>query len=292
MSEFLILAAGILWGTMGIFVKQITVIGFSPVEASALRWIFASLIISIYALIFNRGSLIIKPKDIWKFALIGVFSTLLMSSLFYISITYTSIAVSDILMYTSPVWVQIASVIFFKEKLKPKKVVCVLLAFFGCVFVSGIFSAGKITVSGLGIICGLGAGISYASYSIAGKYMLKKYSDITLTVYNVIFAGIAAIFTINPCKLIDKLIIKPMSVIYIFAIAILCTVVPYFLYTVGLKCTEASRAAIICCIEPIVATVGSIFIAHEFFSVFQAIGVGLVVLSVVLLQIKNKEEAK
>ena len=288
MSEFLILAAGILWGTMGIFVKQITAIGFSPVEASALRWIFAALIIFIYALIFNRSSLIIKPKDIWKFAFIGVFSTLLMSSLFYISITYTSIAVSDILMYTSPVWVQIASVVFFKEKLKPKKVVCVLLAFFGCVFVSGIFSAGKITVSGLGIICGLGAGISYASYSIAGKYMLKKYSDITLTVYNVIFAGIAAIFTINPCKLI----IKPMSVIYILAIAILCTVVPYFLYTVGLKRTEASRAAIICCIEPIVATVGSVFIAHEFFSVFQAIGVGLVVLSVVLLQIKNKEEAK
>ena len=131
MSEFLILAAGILWGTMGIFVKQITAIGFSPVEASALRWIFAALIIFIYALIFNRGSLIIKPKDIWKFAFIGVFSTLLMSSLFYISITYTSIAVSDILMYTSPVWVQIASVVFFKEKLKPKKVVCVLLAFFG-----------------------------------------------------------------------------------------------------------------------------------------------------------------
>lgn len=292
MSEFLILAAGILWGTMGIFVKQITSLGYSPVEASALRWLFAAIIILIYALIFNRSSLIIKPKDIWKFALIGIFSTLLMSSLFYISITYTSIAVSDILMYTSPVWVQIASVIFFKEKLKPKKIVCVLLAFFGCVFVSGIFSADKISVSGLGIVCGLGAGISYASYSIAGKYMLKEYSEITLTVYNVIFAGIAAIFTINPDKLIDELIIMPISVIYIFAIAMLCTIIPYFLYTVGLKRTEASRAAILCCIEPIVATVSSVFVAHEFFSIFQAIGVGLVVLSVVLLQIKAKEEIK
>ena len=48
-----------------------------------------------------------------------------------------------------------------------------LIAFLGCVFVTGA-SSNDMTLSVGGIVVGLGAGLGYAFYSIFGKYAAEK----------------------------------------------------------------------------------------------------------------------
>ena len=67
------------------------------------------------------------------------------------------------------------------------------------------------------------------------------------------------------------------------------TLFPFFLYTVGLKKTVASKAAVICCIEPVMAAAVSALVLKEPLGILQMIGIGLIIGSIVLLQIKDEK---
>ena len=287
LSDALVVLAGIMWGVLGIFVKSLRKMGFDSVQISALRWIFSALITFLAVTACDRKKLIISLRDVWIFAFIGIFSSLAMSTFYFMCMGLTSIAVSDVLMYTSPIWVMVFSALIFKEKITSRKFVCILLSFCGCAFVSGILNSGG-RYNFWGIVFGLCSGIAYSLYGILGKIALKKYDKVTLTVYNMIFAAIGAMF-ITDTNTVFVLIGKDISCLkYIFFLAIFGTVLPFFLYTFALRYTRASRAAVICCIEPVSAAFVSIFIAKEQLDMFQFAGIAVIILSIILLQSDRK----
>lgn len=289
-GSVVIMTAGILWGTMGIFVKRLTLAGFTPAEVSAMRYIFSAFIILAAVFLLDRKSLTIEKKDIWKFATVGLIGFLATSTFLYLGVSLSSIAVADVLMYTAPIWVQIASVILFNEKLNAVKILCITLTFSGCVLVSGIRSSSDLNTNVLGILFGLLSGICYASYSIAGKFILRKYSGTTLTAYATIFAGLGAPFTVNVKSIANKIAADYVSLLYVLVIAVFCTVVPYFLYSVGLKNTNASKAAVLSCIEPVTASLVSVIIAKEVLSPFQVTGIACVLSAIILLKLGFKKK--
>ena len=58
----------------------------------------------------------------------------------------------------------VLAIIFLKEKFTIQKLIALILAFAGCILVSGF--GGKVTV--MGILVGLGSGLGYGLYSIFG----------------------------------------------------------------------------------------------------------------------------
>ena len=99
-STILILISGVLWGIMGLFVKRLTALGFTSIEVSALRWISAAVLLLLFVSVTDRKKLRVKPRDLPKFAASGIFGMLALSTLLYMSMSRTSIAVADVLMYT------------------------------------------------------------------------------------------------------------------------------------------------------------------------------------------------
>ena len=269
MAEILVALAAVLWALLGIFSVQIHKFGFSSTEISALRWIFAAVIMFVLVLVTDRKKLKIKLKDVWMFALTGIFSYMLTSIFYFISMGLTSAAVANVLMYASPVWVLIMSRIFFNEKFNAIKLISIFGTVGGCVLVSGLMSKG----SGVFI----------------GKALLTKYSNATLTAYACIFAGIASVFTINPQSIINIISAAPKSLIYIIAMATLSTAVPYMLYTVGLSSTTASRAAVIACIEPVCSTLISVFVLKENVVLSQYVGIAVILLMILILQFSKDD---
>ena len=69
--------------------------------------------------------------------------------------------------------------------------------------------------------------------------------------------------------------------------ALVSCVLPYTLYTLGLKYIASSTASIIATVEPVVATVvGAVIFSEPLAVPFGYLGVALVFLSVVLINIK------
>lgn len=178
--------AAILWGILVIFIKNLSSAGLESMEIVTLRVYGASLVLFIGLLIYNKRLLKIRLKDCWCFVGTGVVSIVFFSYCYFKNVTVSSVAVSSILMYTSPIWVTLLARPIFGEKIGKRKLIALGMAFAGCVLVSGI-TGGVGMISAEGLLLGLGSGIGYGLYSIYGR-IATVWVVISLTV--AVFIGI------------------------------------------------------------------------------------------------------
>ena len=261
------------------FVKTLNSYGFDSIQISCIRVISSTIFMSLFVLIKDKKLFKIRLKDLPLFILIGI-ASIFATSIFYFQAA--SVSVACVLMYTAPIFVLIFSVIFFREKITVKKIIAVILAVIGCALISGIVGSDN-KISQAGLTFGLLSGIFYASYSIIGKFILKKYSPLTMTVYAFIFAATAALFVFD-LKTASALAIKNNSLILLCPLTGLCTsFAPYLLYSIGLKKLEPSIAAVLSSVEPLIATLISIFVLAEPFGLISGLGIIAIVISVIIL---------
>ena len=284
----LIIGAGCFWGSMGIFVRKLTSFGFSAIQIVSIRITLAALIFSLVLLIKDRRGFKISPKDIPLFLGLGFGSILFFTVCYFTAITMMPLSTAAILLYTSPVWIMLMSILFFHEKLDKRKLIALVLAFAGCVLVSGISGHGM-TVTGL--LVGLGSGIGYGLYSILGKIALRKYSSYTVTTYTFIFAAAGSWIINQPADMISKFSSsQDLGFLFIlcFLTALITAVIPFLSYTLGLESVEASKAGIIATIEPMVATLIGIIVFAEKLTIMSGAGILLILAAVVILNLKLK----
>ena len=158
-----------------------------------------------------------------------------------------------------------------------------MLAFAGCVLVSGGFTGDSISAKGL--LLGLGAGFGYGLYSIFGKYALQRgYSTYTITTYTFLFALVGTMPFMKPEHVVHNLAgWKISSILFALAMAILTTVVAYLLYTKGLQGMESGKAAIVASVEPVMAAVVGTLLYKERMQIGGVAGMMLVLLSCIVI---------
>jgi len=275
--------AAILWGVLIIFVRQLDGGGLSSMEIVALRVYGSAAILVPGLLIYDRGLLKIKWKDMWCFAGTGIVSIVFFSYCYFKNVTISSAAVSSILLYTSPVWVTILSRLVFKECIGWIKLMALFMAVVGCGLVSGI-AGGLGNVSMEGILLGLGSGIGYGLYSIFGRIALEKgYHPMTVSAYTFLFACIGVLPFLNPGSLLEKMNRYPSAWLWVLAMALLSTCMAFTLYTVGLKYMEAGRAAVLATLEPIVTSLVGVIAYQENLSPVMILGIALVLISSIII---------
>ena len=285
-GPLLIILAGCFWGSMGIFVRRLTEYGFTAVQIVSIRVTLAALFFCIILLIKDRSGFRIALRDLPLFLGLGFGSILFFTVCYFTAITMMPLSTAAILLYTSPIWIMLMSVLFFHEKLSGKKLLTLALAFAGCVLVSGISGEG-ITLTGLFV--GLGSGLGYGLYSILGTVALRKYSPYTVTAYTFLFAAAGSWLICGPADMISKFTAAqdPVSLLLFCGLTALVTaVIPFLFYTLGLRTVEASRAGILATVEPLVATLVGILAFSEPLTLLPAMGILLILSAVIILNRK------
>ena len=288
----LIILAGCFWGSMGIFVRRLSTFGFSPIQIVALRITVAALVFSLLLMIKDRSGFRIALRDLPLFLGLGFGSILFFTICYFSAITIMPLSTAAILLYTSPIWIMLMSVLFFREKLNRIKLIALTLAFAGCVLVSGISGEG-LTLTGL--LLGLGSGIGYGLYSILGTIALRKYSPYTVTTYTFLFAAAGSWAVCQPADMISKISAADhLTGLLLFCVltGLVTAVIPFLAYTLGLRTVEASRAGILATIEPLVATLVGIVVFSEPLTLLSGMGIVLILAAVVLLNRKQPIENK
>ena len=288
-GPILIILAACFWGSMGIFVRKLTTYGFTSIQIVAIRVTLAALIFSLILFIKDRKGFKISPKDIPLFLGLGLGSILFFTICYFAAITIMPLSTAAILLYTSPFWIMLMSVLFFREKLNAVKIIALLMAFGGCVLVSGISGEG-ITI--VGLLLGLGSGIGYGLYSILGTIALKRYSPYTVTTYTFVIAAIGSWFICRPKDMFTKFVAAPSFawlIFFCFLTALITAVIPFLFYTLGLHMVEASKAGILATVEPMVATIIGIVFFSEQLTIFSGLGILLILVAVIILNLKKKD---
>ena len=282
-GSLLIVIAGIFWATMGLFVRSLGAYGFTSLQISAFRLLSASVCFALILALKDKKAFCIRLKDLPLFIGLGVGSVAVMTGCYFSAIGMLNLSTAAILLYTSPIWVMLMSALFFREKITRIKLIALLLAFSGCVLVSGV-SGG--TSSAAGIAVGVASGVAYGLYSILGSIALRRYSPFTVTTYAFSIAALAVTALARPGEMAAGIAASGRVgalIALVIATGVVTAVIPYLLYTIGLEHVEPSRAAILATSEPMMATILGMIVYREGITVFSAAGILCILLAIIAL---------
>ena len=289
LAPFLVILAGCLWGTMGIFVRHLNAIGLEAMEIVEARAVLTAAAMFAALVLFRRDLLRVNIRDLWVFAGGGIVSVILFNFCYFQTIQRASLSTAAILLYTSPVFVLLLSVPLFGEKLTKKKILCLMMAITGCALASGL--AGGMALSPMTLLFGLGSGFGYGLYSIFSRFALQKgYHPITITAYIFLFGALGGLPLTDFGQLVRVAGADGSNLAYLGAYTLVTTIVPYISYTTGLQQVENGVAAVLACIEPVMATVFGIFFFSEMPDLSGWLGILLVLIALTALNLQPKKE--
>lgn len=279
-----IMAAGAMWGCIGLFNRGISAMNISATSVVLIRNLGACVLLAILFLIADRSVFRIKLRHLPMFLATGLVSILFFTLCYFRSQQVSSLAVSAILLYTAPTFVVILSTFIFKDKFTKKKLAALVIAFLGCTFVTGIWSGGGLDISVEGLLLGLGSGFFYATYSIFGRFALHHYQPFTVTFYTFLVAGLGSLFLMNVQDL-AAIAASPKAILLSLGLMIFATVLPYLLYTKGLNdLGDSGKASILASVEPVVASIVGILAFGEPMTTGVVLGLACILISVYILR--------
>ena len=265
-AALLPLTAGVLWGSVGVFVRKMTAFGMDNSTILFSRMFLGSMIMLAGLLLLKRELLQVKKKDLGIIIFGAVAGNLGLSYFYNAAMNALTLSFAAVLLSTFPIFVMFFAAILFKEKITGRKVLCMTMAIAGCVLVSGFLEAkGVITWTAAGVAVGVAASFCYGLYSIVSKMIMQRgYGSITITFYFML--TIAVVLTpFTDFGLIGEFVTQApvANGVLLIGHAALCGVIPYVFYTMSFNYMDSGKAAILAAIEPAAAMVfGAIFFAE------------------------------
>ncbi len=287
MGLLFVLLAGIMWGTLSIYVNVLQSLGFSSVLCSMIRYLFSFIILFFVVLITDKKQLKIKWKEVPLFLLAGGGGLAGFSLTYFLAMQEIGGAsVPSLLLNTAPILVLAVSPFLFKERITLVQALSMGVCIIGITFVTGVFG-GAGEVSFLGVLYGLISAISYATYIVVTKMLLKRYSEYTVSTYAMLFAVICLL----PMCFGSSL---PTSFGWngFFASAglvLIGTLFPFLLYSKGLKKISAATASVFGTVDPATSCLVGLFYFQEAFAPLKILGVVLVLGAIAMQAFGNKK---
>ncbi len=243
-----ILCAAAFWGLIGPVARIALAEGMPPLEVAFWRTTFGWLFFALQAVIMRSTR--ISPRDL---PLVGAFGLCGIAGLFgsyVLAVQAGGAALASVLLYTAPAWVAIMSRLLFREAMTPLKILSLALTMGGVALVC--MGPGDTLGSGAGIgpaavLFGLASGFTYALYYIFGKFYQGRYTTPTLFLWAMPVGALA----LSPAVTFHA---WPIHVwLSVLGLGFCSTWLAYSVYYSGLKRLEATRAAVVATLEPVIA---------------------------------------
>jgi DME family drug/metabolite transporter len=272
----LVALAALMWGLIGPLSKFALQAGMPAVEVAFWRAGLAWLLYGAHAAALGRVT--VAPRDLGWILGFGVACIFGLFGSYVLAVREGGAALASVLLYTAPAWVALLAWRILKERftgLKLAAVAATLMGVAGVCLGNGLGETGC-QVTPLAISFGLLSGLTYALYYIFGKTLLSRYPTPTIFLYAlpVGAACMLPFFSFGH---------RPITAWAACAALALCsTYGAYSLYYAGLRRIEASRAAVIATLEPVVAALLAFSLFGERFTPLGYAGSGLILAAVLM----------
>ncbi len=284
-----IILAMSIWGSIGVFVKNISLESF---EIAFLRAIIASIVVGGLHLFnkskSNESSEIINKKSKYLLILSGILIGFNWVLLFK-SYEYTTVSNATLSYYFAPIIVVILSPIFLKEKFTLRIVYSSIAAILGLILIIKFDDSVGLNINYnhiKGILMGLSAAFLYATVMMLNRY-IQEYSDYERTFIQLFSAALVLLpFIIFRNNLIIN---DGKTLILILILGILHTGFAYCIYFSAIKGISSQLTALLSYIDPVSSIILSAIFLGEGFSIYKILGGIIILLSTYMAQKKNKE---
>lgn len=254
--------------------------GIRPASVLFYRFSLAAILLACL-MIIQRKSFRVTRQELKVLTTLGMLFAI--SSLtFFISFKHIDAGIAATMLFIYPVIVAVIMAVFFKEKVTAATVLSILFALTGI----GLLYKGEggIALDTLGVVLVLVSSLTYALYIIVVNKSPVMMSSIKLTFYVLLFcaAGIVLYSFCDPANRLQMLA-TPTAWMFASMLALLPTVISLVLMVIAVHEVGSTPTAIMGALEPLTAVVIGITVFHEALTPRLAIGILLILASVILI---------
>lgn len=261
--------------------------GIDTVILVQMRMTFSFATLFLIFFFTKRELLKIEPRDLYKFAALGVLGMAGSNFFYYYAIKEMNVGTAILLQYMAPIFVLAYTTAMKEESLTWTKAFAAIASILGCYLAVGGFSGKMAALTTAGLFAGIGAAFSWSFTNISLKHLLRKYRVWTATVYA--FGSASAFWLIvNPPWKIAAAGYPAATWLTLCGFAIASVLIPHTLYFNGVRHLTASRAIITATIEPVFAILFAFVLLGEAMSGLQILGGAIVIAAIMVLQLQNE----
>ncbi|MCK5913198.1 MAG: EamA family transporter, partial [Desulfuromusa sp.] len=206
---------------------------------------------------------------------------------FFAAVAKTGVAVGTIIgIGSAPIAGGLLGLIFRGERPGKRWLLATILAIIGCSILS--FSGGDVAIDPLGVLLALGAGLSYAAYTLMIKGLLEKHApNAIMAVVVCIGAALLSPALIN----IDiNWLMQPRSIGVILHLGLATMALSYWLFARGLQSVQVATAVTLSLAEPMTAATLGILVLGEQLNTQAFFGISLIFAGLVVLMLKGRRK--
>jgi len=272
-----VLAAAVLWGTTGTS-QGLAPTGVESTAIGAVRLAVGGLVLLMLAMVrggFREGGRWPLPGTLVSALFVAGYQLC-----FFAGVARTGVAVGTMVAIGSaPVAAGILGYLVRHEQIGRRWLAATLLAVIGCVLLAA--GGGGMQSNMVGIMLALGAGLSYAAYTVSIKGLLDKHPPDA--VMAVVFCLAALLW--SPLLVTSHLgwLAQPRGMAVALHLGVMATAVSYGLFARGLKSITVGTAATLSLAEPLTAALLGVVVLGERLGPLQLAGIVLLFSGLVLL---------
>jgi drug/metabolite transporter (DMT)-like permease len=269
----------LLWGGQFI-VARYTAQSVSPFAASFLRFVVATALLLAIHLIRDRHRFRFTARQWAWLALLGITGVFLYNFFMFSGLTFAPAARASVIVAMNPALVAVFSALLFRERLSALRLLGAALALFGVAWAISGGRPGNLWrgAVGWGDLYLLGAVVCWATYSLAGKPVMRELSPRVATTYACLIGTVALAV---PAALEGGLagvrfFSLPIWLSFLY-LGVLGTVVAFILFYDGIRRVGPARATVFLNLVPVFAMVLSVPILGERLSSALLVGAAMVI---------------
>ena len=215
-----------------------------------------------------------------------------MQWLYFVSIGRLPIGIALLIEYIAPILIALWAWSVFKEPIRRRIWVALVLAVLGLAVVVEVWSG--LTLDGLGVTAALSAAVAYAIYVLMAEHAVKWRDPASLTAYGFLFAAlfwaaVQPIWRFPTGRLDDSVSLLghlerfslPVWLLLLYVV-VAGTMITFLLVAAALRHISATRVGIVAMLEPVAASAVAFLWLGESFGAAQLVG-GAIVLTAILL---------
>ena len=211
----------------------------------------------------------------------------MVNAFYYVAIQRLAVAVALVLQYTGPAFV-VAWIALSTRKRPAREILIALVATFaGVVLVSELLAGDIGSLNVIGIACGFGSAVMFATYTLVSERAGQFYGVIGALFRGFVAASIVWLAFQTPQG--------PPSALWedghfprVLFVGVAGTLAPFLLYLWGVERIRAERAVIAATLEPVVAGIVAWVWLDQVLTPMQLIGGVIIVIAVASLQLKRE----
>lgn len=285
----MVFAAGMLWGTIGLFSTILSKLGMDSSGVAFYRLLAASILLIPVLVVKGKGFSLfrISRRGFLSCMLIGFISQALYNLFYMKAIEMSGMATAAVLLYTAPVFVAIMSRIFFKEPLGSNKLIAIAINIAGCILTvtGGDFSAVKLT--GFGLLMGVMAGFTYGTMPVFSRLGADEEDPYTSSFYGLALGAFLLFFIVRPYNGMGTSF-NWQIIMALIGFGIVPSALAYIVYFGGLnRVKETAVVPVLASVETVAAAIIGLVVFGQELSLFKIAGIALVFCSIVIMNLRR-----